>query len=81
MGFPGGTSGKKKKSLLPMQVDIRDLPGLYPWVGKIQWRREWQPTLVFLPGDSHGQRSLVGLSPWGGTAGQFKSLFYLNVTV
>ena len=30
-----------------------------PWVGKIPWRRKWQPTLVFLPGESHGQRSLV----------------------
>ena len=29
------------------------------------WRREWQPTLVFLPGELHGQRSLVGYSPWG----------------
>ena len=29
------------------------------------WRREWQPTSVFLPGESHGQRSLVGCSPWG----------------
>ena len=30
----------------------------------IQWRRKWQPTLVFLPGKVHGQRSLVGCSPW-----------------
>ena len=36
-----------------------------PWVGKIPWRREWQPTPVFLPGKPHGQRSLVGYSPWG----------------
>ena len=35
------------------------------WVGKIPWRRKWQPTPVFLPGESHGQRSLVGYSPWG----------------
>ena len=34
-------------------------------VGKILWRRAWQPTPVFLPGESHGQRSLVGYSPWG----------------
>ena len=32
---------------------------------KIPWRRKWQPTSVFLPGKSHGQRSLVGYSPWG----------------
>ena len=31
------------------------------------WRRKWQPTPVFLPGESHGQRSLVGYSPWGRT--------------
>ena len=31
-----------------------------PWVGKIPWRRQWQPTPVFLPGESHGQRSLAG---------------------
>ena len=37
--------------------------GLIPGVGKIPWRREWQPTSVFLPGEFHGQRSLVGYSP------------------
>ena len=36
-----------------------------PWGGKIPWRSEWQPTLVFLPVESHGQRSLTGYSPWG----------------
>ena len=40
-------------------------PGFHPWVRKIPWRREWQPTPVLLPGQSHGQRSLVGYSPWG----------------
>ena len=35
------------------------------WVRKIPWRRKWQLTLVFLPGKSHGQRSLVGYSPRG----------------
>ena len=39
--------------------------GFDPWVGKICWRRTWQPTLVFLPRKSHRQRSLVGYSPWG----------------
>ena len=34
-------------------------------VGKIAWRRKWQPTLVVLPGKSHGQRSLVDYIPWG----------------
>ena len=36
-------------------------------MGKIPWRRKWHPTPVFLPGKSHGQRSLVGYSPWGHT--------------
>ena len=35
------------------------------WVRKIPWKRKWQPTSVFWPGKSHGQRSLVGYSPWG----------------
>ena len=38
-------------------------PGFSPWVGKIPWRRAWQPTPVFLPGKFHGERSLVGYSP------------------
>ena len=38
---------------------------MIPGVGKIPWRRKWQPTPVFLPGISHGQRSLAGYSPWG----------------
>ena len=40
-------------------------PGFHPWVGKIPWRRKWQPTPVFLPGKSHGRQSLVGYCPWG----------------
>ena len=40
-------------------------PGFDPWVRKIPWRREWQPTLVFSPGKSHGRRSLTGYSLWG----------------
>ena len=40
-------------------------PGFDPWVGRIPWRREWLLTPVFLPGESHGQRSLAGYSPWG----------------
>ena len=36
-----------------------------PWVRKIPWREEWQPTPVFLSGEPPGQRSLVGYSPWG----------------
>ena len=39
--------------------------GFESWFGKIPWRRAWQPTPVFLPRESHGQRSLAGCSPWG----------------
>ena len=39
-------------------------PKLDPWVGKIPWRRKWQPTPTFFPGESHGQRSLVSYSLW-----------------
>ena len=38
--------------------------GFSPWVRKIPWKRAWLPTPVFLPGESQGQRSLVGYSPW-----------------
>ena len=44
--------------------DVRDV-ALVPWVGKIPWRRKWQSSPVFLPGKSHGQRSLAGYSPRG----------------
>ena len=46
------------KNLLTNAGDITDA-GSIPWVGKIPWRRAWQPTPVFLPGESLGQRSLV----------------------
>ena len=52
------------KNPLANAGDIRDT-GSIP-VGKIPWRRAWQPTPAFLPEESHGQRSLAGYSPWGG---------------
>ena len=58
--FPGGSVVKK----LPANAgDIRDADVRDPWVGKIPWRRAGQSTPVFLPGESHGQRSLVGYRP------------------
>ena len=56
-----------KLSLVAQMVKIclQDKRPFSPCVGKIPWRRKWQPTLVFLPGESHGQRSLVDYSPWG----------------
>ena len=58
-GFPGG-SLIKKRIRLQCRRRRSDL-----WVGKMPWRRAWQPTLAPLPGESHGQRSLMGYSPWG----------------
>ena len=50
---------------LPANVgDIKDV-GLIPGSGRFPWRKAGQPTPVFLPGESHGQQSLVGYSPWG----------------
>ena len=62
-GFSGVTSGKEPTCQCRRQKRHR----FNPWVRKISWRRAWQPTLVFLPGKSHGQRSLVGYGPWGRT--------------
>ena len=47
-----------------IQLPCRKL-GFDPWVGKIPWRRKWLPIPVFLPGEFHGQMSLVGYRPWG----------------
>ena len=58
---PDGASGKEPSC----QCRRYKRPGLSPWVGEIPWSRKWQPTPVFLPGESHGQRSLVGYTPWG----------------
>ena len=57
LGLPSGSDGKESAH------SVGD-PGS-SWVGKIPWRRDWQPSPVFLPGESHGQRSLAGYSPWG----------------
>ena len=53
-----------------------------PWVGKIPWRRKWQPTPIFLPGESHGWRSLVGyISPWGCKESDVTSLYFLSTVI
>ena len=59
-GFPDGTWWRTC-----LQCKRLKRLGFSPWVGKIPWRMKWQPTPVFLPGESHEQRSLVGYSPWG----------------
>ena len=60
-GFPGGAQGKEPACRGRRQKRR----GFDPWVGRIPWRRTRQLTPVLLPGESHGQRSLVGYSPWG----------------
>jgi len=54
MGFPVAQMVKNLPAMQETQV---------AWVGKIPWRREWQPTPIFLPREFHGQRNLVGYSP------------------
>ena len=59
--FPGDASGKE----LTCQYRRCKRCRFNPSVGKIPWRKKWQPTPVLLPGESHGQRSLMGYGPWG----------------
>ena len=63
MQAPGGSSGKESACQGRRQKRFN----YDPWVRKLPWRREWQSTPVFLPGESHGQRSLVSYSPQGHT--------------
>ena len=60
MSFPGGLVVKNP----PASARDRRDTGSTPRSGR-SLEREWQPTPVFLPGESHGQRSLTGYSPWG----------------
>ena len=61
--FPGGHSGKEPACQCRRLKRCR----FDPWIAMIPWRRARQPTLAFLPGESRGQRSLGGYSPWGHT--------------
>ena len=59
-GFLSGSAGKEPT----FQYRRCKRLGVNPWVRKISWRRKWQLTPVFLPGEFHGQRNLAGYSPW-----------------
>ena len=59
--FPGGTSGKE----YTCQCRRCKRDEFDPWARMIFWRKAWQPSPIFLPGESHGQRSPAGYSPWG----------------
>ena len=64
-GFPGSTSGKKKNKTKKSAYKCRRQKRcrFHLWVRKFPWRRAWQTTPVFLPGESNGQRNLAGYSP------------------
>ena len=64
-GFPGGTNGKESAC----QCRRHKRHGLNPWVGKIPCSRKWCSTPLFLPRKFHGQRNLMGYSPWGRRVG------------
>ena len=61
MDFPGSSSGKEPTCHCRSHMRLE----FNPWVRKIPWRRAWQPTPVFLPGEFHGHGSQVGYSPEG----------------
>ena len=61
LGFPGGASGKEPTCQCRRHKRFR----FDPWIQKIPWRRKWQPTPLFLPGECQVLRSLAGYSPWG----------------
>ena len=74
-GFTGGSNGKS----ICLQCGR---PWFDPWIGKIPWRRKWQPTPVLLPGKSHGQRSLVDYSSWGCKASDMtERLHFLSLSL
>ena len=59
----------REVSVFLVAQSVKSLPAMWdtwfnPWVGKIPWRRKWQPTPLFLHGEFLGERSLVGYSPW-----------------
>ena len=59
-GFPNGTRGEESTCQCKRHTRHR----FDPWIGKIPWRKKWQPSPVFLPGEPHGHRSLASYSLW-----------------
>ena len=66
LGFPGGSVVKN----LPANAGDTGDKGSIPRLGRSPWSRKWQPTPIFLPGKSHGQRSLTGCILWDCRVGQ-----------
>ena len=80
-----GISGSSQVSLVvknpPIDAgDIRDT-GSIPGSGRFSWRRAWQPTPVFLPGESHGQRSLAGYNSWGRKELDLNDLAHMHIYI
>ena len=75
LDFPGGSDSKG------FAYNAGDLESINPLVGKIPWRMKWQPTAVFLLGKSHGQKSLVGYSSWGGWESDTTKHFHFQNTI
>ena len=75
-GFPHISVGKESACYVG---DLGSIPGL----GRFPWRRKWQPTPLFLSGESHGQRSLAGYSPWGHKRGRhyWSSLAHMHSSI
>ena len=71
LGFPGGSDSP------PVVQQTR----VSPWVRKIPWRRQWLSIPVFLPGEFHGQRNLVGSNPWGHTESDTTEWLTLHFSV
>ena len=61
LGFPSGAGSREPAC---NAGNLGSTPGFDSWVGKIPWRREWQPTPIFLPGEFHGQKSLEVYGLW-----------------
>ena len=69
--FPGGSDAKASAC---NGGDLGSIPGL----GRSPWRRKWQPTPVFLPGEFHGQRSLASYNPWGRKEADMTKLLHFH---
>ena len=75
LGFPDGSAGKESAGNAGNEGKRR----FYPCIRKIPWRRTWQPSPVFLPGKSYGQRSLIVYSPWGCRVRQNRSFWAQHI--
>ena len=62
--LPGNSGSERLPTIVSVCLQC-GRPGFDPWIGKIPWRRKWQPTPVLLPEKVHGRRSLIGYSLWG----------------